>query len=347
MSSIGGSLGAIAGPAAGVAVALAAVAVSLGAIGAAQVEGLDRVGKMFGATAKQVDDLEDAFDRAGASSDTLQTMLFKIADAQAEAMKGGGPLSKAYKDLGVELLDVNGHAKSQVEVMGEVIEKLSGLTDENDVASKATDLMGSRMGLQLVAVAKNSEAVEQLARAMNDGNQQYADAAKQAEDYRAAHHDLNEAFEEFTQKASPAFITGMKALGEALEFEGKMVDAFIKEMQFLIDLASKPIEFVIKVAGGIADFLSPGGGQSFASGTPYAPGGLSLVGEQGPELINVPRGSQIYPTGQTQQMLGGGGMSINNYYLSAPNYLGSADDLENAFLPMLSRIQRRGLNPFT
>lgn len=33
----------------------------------------------------------------------------------------------------------------------------------------------------------------------------------------------------------------------------------------------------------------------FASGTDYAPGGLSLVGENGPELVNLPRGSQVIP----------------------------------------------------
>lgn len=33
----------------------------------------------------------------------------------------------------------------------------------------------------------------------------------------------------------------------------------------------------------------------FADGTNYAPGGLALVGERGPELVNLPRGSQVTP----------------------------------------------------
>jgi len=37
--------------------------------------------------------------------------------------------------------------------------------------------------------------------------------------------------------------------------------------------------------------------RGFASGTPFAPGGLAVVGENGPELMNVPRGSQITPNG--------------------------------------------------
>jgi phage-related tail protein len=33
----------------------------------------------------------------------------------------------------------------------------------------------------------------------------------------------------------------------------------------------------------------------FASGTDSAPGGLAIVGERGPELVNLPRGSQVIP----------------------------------------------------
>ncbi len=33
----------------------------------------------------------------------------------------------------------------------------------------------------------------------------------------------------------------------------------------------------------------------YANGTPNAPGGLAIVGERGPELLNMPRGSQIIP----------------------------------------------------
>lgn len=46
--------------------------------------------------------------------------------------------------------------------------------------------------------------------------------------------------------------------------------------------------------GGIAGgFLK--GILGFANGTNFAPGGLAIVGERGPELINLPRGSQVIP----------------------------------------------------
>lgn len=43
----------------------------------------------------------------------------------------------------------------------------------------------------------------------------------------------------------------------------------------------------------------------FAQGTNFAPGGLALVGEQGPELVKLPRGSQVTPNNELQRALGG------------------------------------------
>lgn len=49
--------------------------------------------------------------------------------------------------------------------------------------------------------------------------------------------------------------------------------------------------------GGAVDTIQVGSQlfPKFANGTNSAPGGLSIVGEKGPELVNLPRGSQVIP----------------------------------------------------
>ena len=42
---------------------------------------------------------------------------------------------------------------------------------------------------------------------------------------------------------------------------------------------------------------------AFQEGTDNAPGGMALVGEAGPELMNVPGGSQVIPAEQTEAMM--------------------------------------------
>jgi hypothetical protein len=68
-------------------------------------------------------------------------------------------------------------------------------------------------------------------------------------------------------------------------------------------------------------FFGPG----FASGTNSAPGGLALVGENGPELVNLPKGSQVFNNGQTRGMMGGGGGSSPNVTIVQHNDYSNAD----------------------
>lgn len=51
--------------------------------------------------------------------------------------------------------------------------------------------------------------------------------------------------------------------------------------------------------------------QGHASGSTYAPGGLTVVGEQGPELVSMPTGSKVYPARQSARMMGGNNITIN------------------------------------
>lgn len=58
-------------------------------------------------------------------------------------------------------------------------------------------------------------------------------------------------------------------------------------------------------------FPSPTPVPKFAAGTSFAPGGAAIVGERGPELVNLPRGAQVFNAARTQMMTsqaGGGGV---------------------------------------
>lgn len=54
----------------------------------------------------------------------------------------------------------------------------------------------------------------------------------------------------------------------------------------------------------------------YASGTDFAPGGLAVVGEQGPELVNLPRGAQVMPNNRLRTM--------NNYRVQSVGFGGGA-----------------------
>jgi TP901 family phage tail tape measure protein len=53
------------------------------------------------------------------------------------------------------------------------------------------------------------------------------------------------------------------------------------------------------------EFVNP-----FASGTTFAPGGIALVGEMGPELVNLPRGAEVWTASQTRRATASGEATV-------------------------------------
>lgn len=80
-------------------------------------------------------------------------------------------------------------------------------------------------------------------------------------------------------------------------------------------LSSVPYPFnLVAMAGVIATGLAQVmqiKDQKFASGTLSAPGGMALVGERGPELVELPRGSRVYNNTESRGMMRGGGVTHN------------------------------------
>lgn len=98
---------------------------------------------------------------------------------------------------------------------------------------------------------------------------------------------------------------GIEALGKQLIEIGTLA---ILAQQSLSTLLANPfaaiaVGIALTALGSAIKGLM--GKQQFAVGTRFAPGGMALVGERGPEMVSLPRGSQVLPAAQTSAMLGG------------------------------------------
>jgi hypothetical protein len=139
----------------------------------------------------------------------------------------------------------------------------------------------------------------------------------------AANKKLADTMRDINATARDALGTFIGDLENGKSAADALSDALKRVGDRLIDMALSDL-FPTK-GGGIlsslfGSFFGGGGGtlgeasgfgSSYASGTTFAKGGLSLVGEQGPELINLPRGSEVIPHHRVAGMLApGGGTSI-------------------------------------
>jgi len=89
--------------------------------------------------------------------------------------------------------------------------------------------------------------------------------------------------------------------------------------------------------------LFKGGGYvGYAAGTNYAAGGLSLVGEQGPELLSLPRGSQVTNHNETTKALNKGG-NIYKIYVTG-NSIREEADIDKLSTAIVRKIKMAELN---
>lgn len=135
------------------------------------------------------------------------------------------------------------------------------------------------------------------------------------EDNKTTINDVVDAF--------ASIVTGIADVVKAIsDFVNK------EEVKTFLDIIKKaasfnPINIAIKGSNKLSDiqneawfrergFVPTEGGMKYvgkASGTQYAQGGLTLVGERGPELLSLPRGSKVSTNDQTQKL--GGSINVN------------------------------------
>jgi hypothetical protein len=118
-------------------------------------------------------------------------------------------------------------------------------------------------------------------------------------------------------KAAGTSVGGMFMTGFALALVGIAAKNLILDKLSELFASVGVSDAVLKEARKSADFGSPLSmlenllkGFGFARGTAGAPGGWSLVGEQGPELVNLRPGSRVLNSRATAGALGGGGASV-------------------------------------
>jgi len=134
--------------------------------------------------------------------------------------------------------------------------------------------------------------------------------------------ELNDSFEEIGNTVSDAFkgmLTGAMSWKDGMRsLIGSVIDQLWK-----LFVVQKIVGLISGALGGAtgtpsASFtpttsVTPPSGfmPGFANGTSYAPGGMALVGERGPELVNLPRGSQVIPNHKIGGVSGGNPISIS------------------------------------
>ena len=212
--------------------------------------------------------------------------LKNMGDASEEERKKIIEMQNVWTDYNVQLYDSAGNLREMDEIFYDLIAAFAE-------TSSATERITKMQGIFGETASKVNEIVE-------NGGTSLRDLAEQAE-------RTGKVLNESTVQALDNVNTAIGKFKQNLENAKNSLGALLVGLlTFNGDLISDAWS---GVKGSVKGMLT-----GYADGTYNHPGGLALVGERGPELLRLPTGSQVYPTGISQSMMQsarGGGDTYN------------------------------------
>lgn len=212
--------------------------------------------------------------------------LKNMGDATDEERKKVIEMQNTWSDYNVQLYDSQGNLRDMDEIFYDLIESFAE-------TGSATERIAKMQGIFGETASKVNEIVE------NGGTslRYFADRAE----------ELGKVLDESTIQALDNVNTAIGKFKQNLENAKNSLGAlFVGLLTFNGDLISDAWS---GIKGSVSGMFA-----GYADGTYNHPGGLALVGERGPELLRLPTGSQVYPTGVSQSMMQsarGGGDTYN------------------------------------
>ena len=192
--------------------------------------------------------------------------------------------------------------------------------------------------------------------------------------FNAAAKEVSSAIETDLTSGLTDIVSGTKSVSAGFSDMATAVIKAIEQMIIKIMIVQPLMQALQQAAGGLGglgNFLGLGGGApttvtslgagtgglpypAFASGTDSAPGGWSVVGENGPELLNLTPGARVVPNGGfASNDNGGGGRSapniiINNHTDATPTTATNSNgDITITFKKMVDDMVGQSLSTGT
>lgn len=174
-----------------------------------------------------------------------------------------------------------------------------------DAYEKFRASMSATQALQAAGITLTRDHAE----AFLTASQNIGTATAAMDQAREAVSKLNSGSSQVGSALSNAFADAViegKNLGDVLTNLAKQIERMAINSIFG-SLFNAPSSGGLSPAASLFSSLIP----KFAGGTEFAPGGMALVGERGPELVNLPRGAQVIPNVALRRAGAGGDVTVN------------------------------------
>lgn len=236
---------------------------------------------LFNALNGKIKEVDKVIGDYAGNMDALQNATDEERKAVADAME-------EWNQFGVSLYDQNGDLRDTIDIFYDVIDAFDDYSNKTERITKLQELFG--------------ESASKLNPAIDAGATNIRKFADEAEAAGVVMDELA--------------VSRMYALSTAAEVQSKKMDVLKDKWTLfthdLFDFANWGSGNLSQSASSFFKQYFQGKLFGYATGTQFAPGGWSVVGEKGPEIVRLPRGSEVYPNGVTPRIESGG--NVSNYY---------------------------------
>ncbi|MGV9803920.1 hypothetical protein ACWDTP_38395, partial [Mycobacterium sp. NPDC003449] len=283
---------------------------------------LDVAGKALIKNARLQEKVNAALETAKTKLSDLKSAASELKDSVSSGIVGSSNITRSAGTL------AEGRTLTTADVMG-------GLTQSRD---KAKSFAGALAALKKKGLDKG--LLSEIAQAgIEGGGLETASALMRASGSEIkSMNDMRSQIMTYSRDAGKTTADAMYASGiKAAEGVVKGLEKNKSRIEKAMSGIAKALEAAIKKAIGKK---ATGGVIGAAGGGPRS--ALTLVGEQGPEVVRLPYGSSVYPAGQSRQMMRGAGGRAEPVVIEIRS---SGSDLDEVLLKILRRaIKIRGGN---
>lgn len=249
----------------------------------------------------------------------MATERYKEAKAAVEELEGQLAEATSYfDDLGISITDADGNVKDSLTLLYELLDAYAGIESEAIRNKEMNEILGRSYNKLKPYLTEGSEGFKKLAEEAHKfglvQEEEEVEALNKAgialDTYHAKQDAVKREYAAMREMQDNVFKDMLSYLSEGVD----IADEFLKKLREGSNY--KPSEgsatgLTFEKWTGWSLIKSLFG---FASGTNYAPGGMALVGEQGPEIVELPRGSKVYPNGTAPETAGGSVVNESNVY---------------------------------
>lgn len=235
----------------------------LGAIAALRKfsQDIDTLGKTaakLGIATSELQGLRHAAELSGVATNTLDMAMQRFTRRLAEARNGTGEAKSALEEMGVALIDNQGNARAQTDVLADVADALKQVPDQADRVRLAFKLFDSE-GVALVNMLENGSAgLKQMTDDFHElGMAVSAEEVAKVEAFNDSMQKLGTLFGNIGQKITAAVVPGLQSM---IAFLGdKLLAALIaavKGLQSFFDFFVDGFNRIADATDGFIDRIS-------------------------------------------------------------------------------------------